>query len=126
MIKLLIIEDDETLAELYKVVFKQQGFEVESAIEGEIGLQKAQMIKPDLILLDLMMPRMNGLEVLERLKQNEETKNILVIIITNLTDSIVEAKARKAGVCQYLLKSQYLPQQLVDVVNNTLKANTST
>lgn len=120
MSKILVVEDDTALAELYNFAFTKHGYEVEAAFDGEVGLLKAQTVKPAMILLDMMMPKMNGLEVLEHLKQSDETKNIPVIILTNLADPVVEEKARAFGVTQYLLKSQYLPLDLVEIVKNII------
>jgi two-component system cell cycle response regulator len=120
MTKILIIEDDAGLIDLYKIVFSRHEYEVISAYDGEMGLQKALEIIPAVILLDIMMPRMNGLDVLKSLKTNESTKNIPVIVLTNLTDAALEQQALVQGATQYLLKSQYLPNELVEIVDKVL------
>lgn len=120
MSKILIVEDDLNLIELYAIVFKKHGYEVAMAYDGVSGLELAGSVKPSVILLDMMMPLLNGLEVLEQLKLHDHTKDIPVIILTNIIDSIVEEQARKIGVSKYLLKSQYLPEELVEIVKNVI------
>src|SRR5690348_16475946 len=84
MIKILIVEDDPLLSRKYQKIFTFEGFEVEMANDGEDGLEKIRASKPIIVLLDVMMPKMNGLQVLEKLKLDPETKHIPVIMLTNL------------------------------------------
>ena len=84
MSKILIIEDEAAVARMYEKIFMYAGFSIEIAGDGEEGLAKVKTSNPDLILLDIMMPKMDGLKVLEFLKKDETTKNIPVIVLTNL------------------------------------------
>lgn len=120
--KILIVEDEPLLADLYKMAFNKRNHEVELAFDGREGLEKVQAEKPSIILLDVMMPNMNGLQVLQHLKNNEETKDIPVIILTNLTEGKVEQELQEIGASMVIVKSQYLPNQIVDMVEKRLSS----
>src|SRR5476651_1169797 len=87
MPKILIVEDDPLMSRMYQKIFTFEGYDVEMAGDGQEGLDKAREVKPTLMLLDVMMPKMNGLQVLEKLKADPETKGIPVIMLTNLAVS---------------------------------------
>ena len=120
MQKILLIEDDPLMVRLYQKVFERDGYEVEIALRGVEGLAKAKEVKPDLILLDIMMPEMDGFEVLTKLKGDEETKNIKVIALTNLAGSGDEERALKLGVLKYIVKSEYDPDEVVKMSKEVL------
>ena len=105
---ILLVDDDPLIIRVYQKRLTEQGYKVIAAFNGEEGLVQLTKEKPDLILLDLMMPKMNGVEALKAFKKNEETKNIPVIILTNLEDHEGEQleKARKLGALDYLVKSE--------------------
>ena len=86
MAKILIVEDDSVLSHLYQNAFSFQGFEVEMASDGKEGLEAASSLKPDLILTDIMMPNMDGIEMLKKIKAKPQTKNIPVIVMSNLSN----------------------------------------
>ncbi len=116
MKKLLLIEDDPFLIKLYAEIFAEANYKVDQSLNGEEGLKKANSLKPDIILLDIMLPNMNGLEVLEKLKSNADTKEIPVVVITNLASSKDQDKATSLGAVKYLIKTQYDPDQIVDII----------
>lgn len=120
MDKILLVEDDESLIEIYSISFKYGNFSLEIARNGEECLQKAKALKPSLILLDVMMPKMNGIMALEQLKSGEETKNIPVIMLSNIAEPSQQQRASELGAIQYLIKSHYLPMEIVEIVKNTL------
>lgn len=118
MIKILIIEDDPLMRKMYQNVFMLSNlYEVEVAIDGEEGIAKAKTTKPQIILLDIMMPKMNGLEVLDSIKSDPGTKQIPVIILSNLSGEQDEETALSKGAAKYLIKSNYEPKQILDLVN---------
>ena len=122
MNKVLIIEDDFELVKLYERIFALENMELITAGDGEEGLEKTATEKPSLILLDIMMPKMDGFQVLLRLKSNAETKNIPVIVLTNLS-SIKDAEScLYIGAAKYLVKSETEPKQVVQEVKNILSA----
>jgi len=122
MVTLLLVEDDPLIARLYKGAFTLSGHEVQVAFNGEEGLQKLQemKIKPTLILMDVMMPKVNGLQLLERIKQDPATKNIPVVMLTNLSDEKDVQKALDLGAVTYLVKSQYTPKEVVGKVKEII------
>jgi DNA-binding response OmpR family regulator len=116
MTKILLIEDDEVLAGMYEMKFKQKGYDITLAKNGEDGLEAAQKEKPDLILLDLILPRKDGYQVLQELKGNEETKDIDVFILSNLGQNGEIKKGKEMGAKDYLIKANLTPGQLVDKI----------
>jgi CheY-like chemotaxis protein len=122
--KILIIEDDALLSRMYQIVFTSSHYEVEVANNGETGLEKAREIKPNLILLDIMMPKLNGLEVLKRLKADPDTKDIPVVVLTNLAGSGDVQAALELGAVRYIVKSQNKPNQVDEIVRGILAGYT--
>ncbi len=120
MTKILIIEDDPLVAKMYQKVLTFEGFMVEVAEEGREGLIKAETGKPDLILLDIMMPKMHGLEVLDRLKANPVLKSIPVVILTNLSGAHDARVGLQKGAVAYLVKSEYKPEEVADKIKEIL------
>ena len=123
MKKILFIEDESTLQKTFADILGPEGFEVIPALDGEIGLNLAKTEKPDLILLDLILPKLHGLELLEKIKQDETIKNIPVIVLTNI-ESIEEIdKALELGATTYLVKSDYSLEEVVAKIKKALKEN---
>jgi len=124
MPKILIVEDDPLMGRMYQKVFSFEKYETELATDGEEGLVKARSAKPTLILLDVMMPKLNGLQVLERLKADPETKAIPVVILTNLAGTQDAEKALAMGAVKYIIKSEYEPKQVTAMVKEILAGYT--
>lgn len=124
MIKLLIIEDDPLMSRMYQKIFSFEGYAVELAGDGEEGLAKVRTVNPTLILLDIMMPKLNGLEVLDRLKADPELKAIPVVILTNLAGQQDAETALAKGAVKYIIKSEYDPKQVADLVKEILAGYT--
>lgn len=120
MNKLLIIEDYDYIADMYKIKFDQEGYEVFMAADGIKGIEIAQKEKPDLILLDLVMPKVDGYQVLQALKGNPETRNIKVYILSNLVQDTEVNKAFALDADGYLVKASLTPSQLADNVKRIL------
>lgn len=121
MAKILIIEDEMFVRELYERVLSQNGFEVFTAADGEKGLVAASNSHPDLILLDVMMPGINGLEVLKRLKADASLKDIPVVLLTNLGQQSVIQQALAMGASGYLMKVRLTPYQVLAHVKEFLQ-----
>ena len=121
MKKILFIEDESALQKTFGEVLKQEGYEMIPALDGEIGLRLAKSEKPDLILLDLILPRINGFEVLKQLKIDEETKSIPIIILTNLEKAEDIQKALELGAATYLVKANYTLAEVVEKVKKAFK-----
>lgn len=124
MAKILIVEDDPLMLRLYQKAFGFEGFDVFVAANGQEGLEETRNSKPTLILLDIMMPKMNGLEVLEKLKADPETKKIPVVILTNLSGAEDAETALSKGAVKYIVKSEYTPKEVVTMVREVLAGYT--
>ncbi len=120
MSKILIIEDEETISSMYKASMSKAGFEVVLASDGEEGLKKASESNPNLILLDIMMPKIDGFAVLEKLKADDKTKNIKVVMLTNLGQSEDKEKGKKLGAVDYWVKADFTPAQVNEKINKLL------
>lgn len=120
MEKILFIEDESVLQKTLGELLTQEGYEVVSALDGELGLNLAKKEKPDIILLDLILPKLNGFEVLERLKKDEETKEIPVIVLTNLEDIEDIDRVISLGATTYLVKTQYEMEEVLEKIKKAL------
>ncbi len=116
--KILFIEDEFNLQTTLGEFLRKEGYEVVSALDGEAGLRMAKKEKPDLILLDLILPKKHGLDVLKELKDNEETKDIPVIIFTNLETANDVQKALELGANTYLVKANYSLDDIARKIRN--------
>jgi CheY-like chemotaxis protein len=125
MTKVLIIDDDELMQTLYQRVFSLEGFEVAIAISGAAGLEKAVSFQPDIILLDMMMPVVNGLEVLGKLKADPAVKQIPVIVCSNYSEQSMLNRAIALGASHYLVKSDSDPDEVLRIVRGVLAGNST-
>ncbi len=120
MKKILFIEDEAILQKTFGEILEAKNFKMISALDGEIGIKLAKKEKPDLILLDLLMPRKNGFEVLKELKEDPETKDIPVIVLTNLERIEDVNKAVELGATTYLVKAHYTIEEVIDKIKKAL------
>ena len=118
---ILIIEDEAALQKTLGDVLQQEGYEVFQALDGETGFRTATEKKPSLILLDLVLPNTNGFEVLSKLKKTQETKDIPVIVLTNLESMEDIQKVIDLGATTYLVKASYSLEDIVVKVKDSLK-----
>jgi DNA-binding response OmpR family regulator len=121
MKKILFIEDESALQKTFGEILSQEGYEMISALDGEIGLRLAKSEKPDLILLDLILPKVHGFDVLKELKENEETKDIPIIVLTNLERIEDVERALELGATTYLVKANYTLEEVIEKVKKALK-----
>jgi len=120
MKKILFIEDGVALQKTLGDVLRKENYEVISALNGEIGLRMALSQKPDLVLLDLILPKMDGFEVLKKLREDPETKEIPIIVLTNLQRMEDVDKALELGATAYLIKTQYKLKEVIEKVKKVL------
>lgn len=120
--RILVVDDDPTLIEMYRARLLAEGFAVELAHDGQEGLALAVETHPDLILLDMRMPNITGLEALEILKTTKQTKNIPVIVLTALGDDSLRDQALARGAADYLVKAETTPAQIVEKIRAFTKA----
>jgi len=118
---ILFIEDELALQKTFRETLKKEGYEMVSALDGETGLKLAKSEKPDLILLDLILPKVTGFEVLKKLKEDEETKEIPVIVLTNLEEIEDIDKVIELGATTYLVKAQYSLEEVVEKIKKALE-----
>lgn len=118
--KILLVEDDGALASVYQSRLELEGFTVEHVANGELALSKAIEFKPDLIVLDAMMPKINGFDVLDILRNTPETMNVRVIMLTALSQPKDKERAAKLGADDYLVKSQVVISDVVDRIKHHL------
>lgn len=120
---ILVVEDDPILTKMYREKFSSEGFKVLSAADGETGLEMALAEKVDIILLDVMLPRMSGIDLLKKLRDHEKGKSTLVIILTNLADPQEKERAVTLGVKDYLVKAMQNPGKVVNTVKERMGDN---
>ncbi len=125
MKKILIVEDDAMLVEIYEKKFAKDGYEVITATSGSKAEKKIRSDKPDLVLLDLVLPEEDGFGVLERIKQDPSTKDTRVVVFSNLSQEEDKEKARKLGAEGFVTKSDFTPQEIVEEVKKYLKGSGS-
>ncbi len=121
MAKILLVDDDPLLVRMYQKKLENDGYVVSTADDGDVALREVVSIKPDLILLDIMMPRVNGLQVLSRLKDNQSTSAIPVILLTNVGGSEEDInRGLELGAVAYLVKASNRPKSVVEKVKEIL------
>lgn len=119
-VKILLVEDDSFLASVYATKFELEGFSVFHAPDGEAGLKQAEQVVPDIILLDILMPKMDGFETLHRLKMDPKLVKIPVIMLTNLGQKEDVERCLKEGAIDYLIKAHFVPGEAVKKVKKVL------
>ena len=120
MTKIAIIEDDHAISQMYRIKFEAEGFEVETAGNGKLGLKLAEDMRPDIILLDLMMPEMNGDEMLTILREKSWGKDIKVIILTNMGEQEAPKILKTLGARKFIVKAEMTPRQVAEMVKQEL------
>lgn len=121
MKKILFVEDESALQKTFGETLRQRGYDVVSALDGEAGLQMAKIQKPDLILLDLILPKMSGFEVLKKIKEDKEIKDIPVIVLTNLEQMEDVDRVIALGATTYLVKTKYTLDEVVGKIEKALE-----
>ena len=120
MTRIAIIEDDPTISQMYRMKFEADGFDVRMAGNGKIGVDLVKSFKPDIILLDIQMPEMDGAEALKLIREHKDSKDTPVIILTNLGEEEAPREMRSLGISSYIVKANNTPRQVVAHVKNTI------
>ena len=120
MKKIAIIEDDQAISQMYRMKFENEGYEVETAENGEVGLELIKKMKPDIILLDVMMPIMNGDEMLAKLRNEPWGKDTKVIILTNIGEQELPKSLLSLDVLDIMMKAELTPRQVAEAVKKAL------
>lgn len=121
-IKILLVEDDPFLLKMYTTKFELEGFSVVTASDGEKGIKYAKKEKPDIIILDIMLPKVSGFDVLKAIKDNKETSNIPVILLTNLSQRDEVERGLSLGASGYLIKAHFMPSEVVAKIKEVLNS----
>jgi DNA-binding response OmpR family regulator len=120
---ILLVEDDPKIIEIYTPKLRQSGFKVEIVTKGSEVFKKIKEEKPDLLLLDVVLPHLNGWEILRKIKEDEKLKDLKIIVFSNLSQKKEVEKALKLGAEKYLIKAHYTPAELVEEIKEVLKNN---
>lgn len=120
--KIALIEDDIAIVQMYRMKFEAEGFDVAYASDGEQGLDVVKEFKPDVVLLDLMMPIMGGAEMLEKMREEEWGKGVKVIILTNMGESEAPENIEELDVDSFIVKADLTPKQVAEKVKQTLES----
>jgi len=119
-IKIAIIEDDQAISQMYRIKFEAEGYQVETAENGVLGLELAENMMPDIMLLDLMMPEMNGDEMLAKMRKTDWGKNTKVVILTNTGEQEIPETLKDLNVSAVILKADMTPRQVAELVKQQL------
>jgi len=119
--KILLVDDDMTLHEMYAERLRAEGYVVVSAYDGEEALSKVYSEKPEIILLDIMMPKINGIDVMKKLREDDATVKTPVILLTALVQEIDKVKSVMKPYDQYLIKSETMPAKIISAIEKSLK-----
>jgi CheY-like chemotaxis protein len=114
--KVLLVEDEEIMINLLQKKLIQEGYNVEVAINGEEGLKKIKELKPDIVLLDIIMPKMGGFEVMEEMRKDPELNKIPIVVISNSGQPVELDKAKELGAKDWLIKTEFDPQEVIEKV----------
>lgn len=122
MTKIAIIEDDQAISQMYRIKFEAEGYKVETAENGKLGLELIEKMRPDIVLLDLMMPVMTGDIMLAKLRKTVFGKDLKVIILTNKGEQEIPDGVKELGVTALILKADMTPRQVAELVKTKLQA----
>lgn len=121
LVDVLLVGDDPSVLEMYRLKLELDGYRVNTALDGEEGLKKAADLSPDIIFLDIRLPKMDGLEVLRKLRSQEKTRNVPVIILSNHDEEDLVARGLRLGAHEYLIKARTTPASLSEGIEDWLK-----
>ncbi len=118
---ILLVEDDPFLIDLYVTKSKEAGFKIEVVDDGDLVLEKVKEVKPDILLLDIVLPNVDGWEILRKIKEDIDMKDLIVVILSNLGQKDEVEKGLKLGATKYLIKAHYTPTEVVEEVKKLLR-----
>ncbi len=121
MKKILVVEDEKMLADMYRERFQQEGYEIHAAIDAEGGIEILQEVRPDLVVLDILLPQGSGIDFLKNMKEIKEVASIPVIAFSNYDDTDTKNEARELGAKEYLIKTNHTPREILDKIKYYLE-----
>ncbi len=119
-INILLIEDDSFLSNIYGTKLREEGFSVNFAINGEEGLKKVKELKPDIVLLDILLPGIDGWEVLRQIEEDESLEDVKIVVLSNLDQSEENNEENKKRVSKHLVKAQYTPTDIIKEIKKLI------
>lgn len=122
MAKIAIVEDDQAISQMYRFKFEAESFDVQTAENGKLGLELLESMRPDIVLLDLMMPEMTGDQMLEKLRKTSWGKDMKVIVLTNMGEQEIPDSVKALNVSAVILKADMTPRQVAELVRKQLGA----
>lgn len=122
---ILLVEDDQMISTMYQTKFSMEGYAIEVAMDGQEGLEKVRSIKPDILLLDVILPKVDGFAILKEMKSDPATAKIPVILLTNLGQDDDVKKGKSLGADDYFIKSNHTPAEIVQKVASMMKKGKS-
>ncbi|MDP3769826.1 MAG: response regulator [Candidatus Sungbacteria bacterium] len=120
-VKILVIDDDPFILDMYVLKFKDQGFQIDTATDGKAGLEKIKSFKPDIVLLDVVMPKMDGFDVIKKLKEENEPRTFKILFLTNFGQKEDVERGMQLGADGYIIKAHFTPSEVVVKVKEVLK-----
>ncbi|MFH1536857.1 MAG: response regulator transcription factor [Patescibacteria group bacterium] len=123
--KIILVEDDKFLSRMYKTKLEMEGFEVHTAFDGKVGLAMIQKELPDVLLLDIILPELEGWDIIKQMKKDPATKDIPIIVLSNLGSDEDVAKAKLYGVKDYLVKAHFIPREVIAKIKKILNKKES-
>ena len=121
MKNILLAEDDKFISDIYTTKFKEEGFEVEVACDGQDCLSKLEEKKPDLLILDIVLPKIDGWEILRKIKANDNLKDLKVVILSNIAQKENIERGIKSGIIKYFIKAHYTPTEICEEIKKILE-----
>ena len=119
--KILIVDDDPFILDMYVIKFKEQGFEIETATDGKMALEKIQTHNPDILLLDVVMPKMDGFDVIKKIQENRIPRTFKILFLTNFGQKEDVERGMQLGADGYIIKAHFTPSEVVEKVKEVLK-----
>lgn len=120
-VRVLLVEDDPSVAQMYRLKLELDGYQVDIAPDGEAALEMARTVSPDIVFLDIRLPKLNGLDVLEALRSDPSTQPLPVVILSNFSEAELVERGARLGALDHLIKSQTTPARLVGGIDGWLK-----
>lgn len=120
-IKILVVDDDPFILDMYVLKFKDMGFQIDTATDGKMGLEKIKSFKPDMVLLDVVMPRMDGFDVIKKLKEENGPRSFKILFLTNFGQKEDVERGMELGADGYIIKAHFTPSEVVTKVKEILK-----
>ena len=119
--KILVVDDDPFILDMYVMKFKEQGFQIETAMDGKTALEKIEIVKPDIVLLDVVMPKIDGFDVIKKIKENKTPRTFKILFLTNFGQKEDVERGMELGADGYIIKAHFTPSEVAAKVKELLE-----